>query len=658
MVKALLALCLSLLVGGADSFRRRPVMALEAEAPSSGRVQKKFATTAQEVVKPQSIMSVRVRHVLCATEDLAQAVLNEARGAADGQEAVAALARSVSACASTREEGGEVGWASPEDEHLDEILPENVRRIAMGKKPGDIFLEPSTLGVHVVCIEDVFTRLEPTLRRRAPMLHNDLEGHASARTPFGELLGSGDEVLTYSIETMGCQMNNADSERMAGQLAEMGLQPHDTMAGADGVVDRDAAAAKRKNKTKTKEKPPSVVVINTCSIRDHAEQKVYSYLGPHAVRKRRGEPVTIVVAGCVAQQEGEKLVRRVPEIDAVIGPQYANRLGEVLLQVADGDQVVATDATLIQEDAARPRRQSSVCGWVNVIYGCNERCSYCVVPTTRGVEQSRPMASVLAEVRGLVASGYREVTLLGQNIDAYGSDMAPKKRFHELLEAVAGVEGVGRVRFLTAHPRYMSERVVDAVARHPKVLAPCFHIPFQSGSNRVLKDMARGHTREKYLKIVERIKRLIPHAAITADAIVGFPGETEQDFLDTLDLMEQVKFDQLNTAAYSPRPNTPAATREDQVEEDVKEDRLRRINELAGKHALERSEAYVGRVEEVLVEASNAKRQGQVRARTGTNRLVFFEGDIDELMGKFVRVKITGAMAYSLTGERVGDDMW
>ena len=170
--------------------------------------------------------------------------------------------------------------------------------------------------------------------------------------------------------------------------------------------------------------------------------------------------------------------------------------------------------------------------------------------------------------------------------------------------------------------------------------------------------MARGHTREKYLKIVERIKRLIPHAAITADAIVGFPGETEQDFLDTLDLMEQVKFDQLNTAAYSPRPNTPAATREDQVEEDVKEDRLRRINELAGKHALERSEAYVGRVEEVLVEASNAKRQGQVRARTGTNRLVFFEGDIDELMGKFVRVKITGAMAYSLTGERVGDDMW
>uniref|UniRef100_A0A7S1XQP6 Uncharacterized protein n=1 Tax=Phaeomonas parva TaxID=124430 RepID=A0A7S1XQP6_9STRA len=550
---------------------------------------------------------------------------------------MAELANAVSLCEMSRDHGGELGWVSPEDYHLDDKFPEELRKAALMKKPGDLYLETSRLGTHIVHVDDVFQTLTPTLRRRAPKIHNPDVGYAQPRTPLGELLGT-DQDLTYSMETMGCQMNAADSERMAGTLEEMGLVRH-----PDDADKKDF---------------PNVVVINTCSIRDHAEQKVYSYLGPHALRKRKGEPVSIVVAGCVAQQEGEQLLRRVPEIDAVIGPQYANRLGEVLLQVADGDQVVATDATLISEDVARPRRQSEVCGWVNVIYGCNERCTYCVVPTTRGVEQSRPLRSILTEVEDLVAQGYREVTLLGQNIDAWGRDMVPKRRFHELLEAAAKVPGIGRVRFLTSHPRYMSERVVSTVAAHPDVLAPCFHIPVQSGDDKVLREMQRGYTFDSFLKIAKRIHRLLPEAAITADAIVGFPGETEEEFERTLELMEEVKFEVMNTAAYSPRPNTPAALREDQLDEETKQRRLAKINELASRHALERSQGYIGRTEAVLVEGANPRREGQVFGRTGSNRLVFFDGDADELQGRFVNVHVDEAKAYHLIGTRVGTEEW
>ena len=229
--------------------------------------------------------------------------------------------------------------------------------------------------------------------------------------------GGADVDLTYKIETMGCQMNQADSERIEGQLMSLGIRPlleDETVTKSSDLFEETVKRSKRK---------PDVIVLNTCSIRDHAEQKVYSYLGPHAKRKRDGEDVTIIVAGCVAQQEGQSLLRRVPEIDLVMGPQYANRISDLLEDVANGNQVVATEASHIMEDATKPRRQSRVCGWVNVIYGCNERCTYCIVPTTRGVEQSRPVESIVEEVTELVGQGFKEVTLLGQNIDAYGRDM-------------------------------------------------------------------------------------------------------------------------------------------------------------------------------------------------------------------------------------------
>jgi len=235
--------------------------------------------------------------------------------------------------------------------------------------------------------------------------------------------------LRYSMDSMGCQMNTADAERMEGQLRALGF-------------------ARAEEGT-----PAQVVVLNTCSIREHAEAKVYSYLGPHAARKRAGEDLAIVVAGCVAQQEGEALLRRVPEIDMVMGPQYANRLGDLLEGVFNGNQIVATAPTHIMEDPTQPQRSSTVCAWVNVIYGCNERCTYCVVPTTRGSEQSRPRDAVRAEIEALVAEGYREVTLLGQNIDSWGSDLSPKQSFADLLRDVGGVDGLARMRFVTSHPR-------------------------------------------------------------------------------------------------------------------------------------------------------------------------------------------------------------
>jgi len=412
----------------------------------------------------------------------------------------------------------------------------------------------------------------------------------------------------------------------------------------------NGAFSRRKRR---EEKQPDVIILNTCSIRDHAEQKVYSYIGPHAKRKREGEDVTIIVAGCVAQQEGEKLLRRAPEVDLVMGPQYANRIGDLLEDVSNGNQVVATEATHIMEDSTKPRRQSSVSAWVNVIYGCNERCAFCIVPTTRGIEQSRPVESIVKEVEDLIGNqGYKEITLLGQNVDAYGRDMRPKQRFSDLLRTVGAVPGLKRLRFVTSHPRYMAMSVVDAVAETP---AACenFHIPFQSGSNEVLQRMGRGHTRDKYLDIVHRIRSRLPDASITADAIVGFPGETEEQFQDTLSLMETVVFDSVNTAAYSPRPNTPAALWEDQIDDDVKQSRLQRINVLGKKHAAMRRARLLGRTVEVLVEVRNVRKPTQVMGRTTHGFIVYFDGNIDELQGEVVDVKINVCQTYYLAGDMV-----
>ncbi|MBM5794349.1 MAG: tRNA (N6-isopentenyl adenosine(37)-C2)-methylthiotransferase MiaB, partial [Cyanobacteria bacterium K_DeepCast_0m_m1_088] len=458
------------------------------------------------------------------------------------------------------------------------------------------------------------------------MTATSIQSSAQAGTPV--------ERGSYWITTFGCQMNKADSERMAGILESMGY--------------REAAA----------ELEADLVLYNTCTIRDNAEQKVYSYLGRQAQRKRTNPNLTLVVAGCVAQQEGESLLRRVPELDLVMGPQHANRLDVLLAQVEQGQQVVATDEHHILEDITTARRDSMVCAWVNVIYGCNERCTYCVVPSVRGREQSRLPEAIKLEIEGLAEQGFKEITLLGQNIDAYGRDLpgiTPEgRRAHtltDLLRHVHGVNGIERIRFATSHPRYFTERLIDACADLEKVCEH-FHIPFQSGDDDVLKAMARGYTVDRYRRIIDRIRERMSDAAISADVIVAFPGETDAQYRRTLDLIEEIGFDQVNTAAYSPRPGTPAADWPNQLPESVKVERLAELNALVERMAKERSARYAGRIEQILVEGLNPKDTQQVMGRTRTNRLTFFAAARPDggswQPGDLVDVRIEQVRAFSL----------
>jgi tRNA-2-methylthio-N6-dimethylallyladenosine synthase len=600
-----------------------------------------------QLIDRDSLESVRFRFISVATEQVAI----ECRSLlASGQADFSELAKSLSLDELTKENGGMGAWVDvgTTSTQANLLYPAEVVNKAAHMNKGDIaVVAGAEERFHVVQLIDAQMRLSPQLtkrRRDAYLSANNL--------PLDQATN-----LTYYIDTMGCQMNVADSERMEGQLLGLGMTrtttPH-------------VANQQHQQQQGTESKGPSVVILNTCSIRDHAEQKVYSYLGPHALRKRRGEQVAIVVAGCVAQQEGERLIRRFPEIDLVMGPQYAPHLTELLTQVADGHQVVATDPILQSDSSAldgvaaspsSPLRRSDVTAFVNVIFGCNERCTYCVVPSTRGVEQSRPRDTILAEIQQLVAAGYKEVTLLGQNIDSWGRDFTPKQRFADLLDAVGKVPGLQRVRFLTSHPKYMSLRVVQAVASNAQTIMPNFNVPFQSGSNAVLRNMRRGYSRERYLEIIQQIKNAMPDASITADCIVGFPGETEEDFQETLSLMEAVGgFDVLNTAAYSARPHTPAADWEEQpelklrVEEEVKQQRLQRINALGEAHALERSRRFLGRVMPILVEDVSPKNPLLCVGRNPHSRLTYFPGDFSKLKGKVVDVEITEAKAYSLVG--------
>jgi tRNA-2-methylthio-N6-dimethylallyladenosine synthase len=467
-----------------------------------------------------------------------------------------------------------------------------------------------------------------------------------ASSPAGAIAagGRGPGRGSYWITTFGCQMNKADSERMAGILETMGYSP--------GLDEHSA----------------DLVLYNTCSIRDNAEQKVYSYLGRQAQRKRLNPNLTLVVAGCVAQQVGEALLRRVPELDLVMGPQHANRLASLLERVASGQQVVATEAHTILEDITTARRDSQVCAWVNVIYGCNERCTYCVVPSVRGQEQSRLPEAIKLEIEGLAAQGYREITLLGQNIDAYGRDLpgiSPEgRRAHtltDLLAYVHDVPGIERIRFATSHPRYFTERLITACADLPKVCEH-FHIPFQSGDDDVLRAMGRGYTVDRYRRIIDRIRDRMPDAAISADVIVAFPGETDAQFRRTLELVEAIGFDLVNTAAYSPRPNTPAADWPNQLPEALKVERLQELNALVERSARQRNARYLGRTEVVLAEAINPKDPSQLMGRTRTNRLTFFPADVPADVpaerpdrrrhqpGDLVGVRIDTVRPFSLSG--------
>ncbi|GAX83790.1 hypothetical protein CEUSTIGMA_g11215.t1 [Chlamydomonas eustigma] len=493
--------------------------------------------------------------------------------------------------------------------------------------------------------------VQPTSRERGRMIvYNHAVASLDGEVVASDFCGMEGSILSrpapahgqvngklFHIHTFGCQMNSADSERMAGALEEAGYVCTEEASDAD------------------------VLIYNTCSIREKAENKVYSALGKQAKRKReKVGDVKIVVAGCVAQQEGQAMLRRVPEVDIVMGPQFANQIAS-LLEQADLAQVCATEHIQINEDIATPRRESDVTAWVNAIYGCNEKCTYCVVPFTRGQEQSRKADDIKREMLSLGEAGYREVTLLGQNIDAYGRDLpgmaedASGRRawtFTDLLRHVHDVPGIERIRFATSHPRYFTDRLVRACSELPK-LCEFFHIPFQSGDNEVLREMKRGYTHERYRAIVDNIRRYMPDASISGDAIVGFPGETEEQYLRTEALVREVGFDRVNTAAYSPRPNTPAAEWDNQVADLIKQDRLNRLNRVVMEVATDRAQRFQGRTLEVLVEGVNPKDGTQAFGRIRHNKLVYFSGPGNELKGRLVMVRIDQCNAFSLFGDMV-----
>ncbi len=431
-------------------------------------------------------------------------------------------------------------------------------------------------------------------------------------------------------------MNKADSERMAGILENLGYVKAEDEFEAD------------------------LVLYNTCTIRDSAEQKVYSYLGKQAKRKHKIPELKLVIAGCLAQQEGASLLRKVPELDLVMGPQHVNNLENLLQKVDSGNQVLATEDKYISEDITNARRESSICGWVNIIYGCNERCSYCVVPSVRGKEQSRSPAAIKEEIDSLSKNNYKEITLLGQNIDAYGRDLSGKISggrenidLSNLLEYIHDINGIKRIRFATSHPRYFSKKLIQTCFELEKVCEH-FHIPFQSGNNEILRLMSRGYTVDKYKKIIDNIRTLMPHASITADAIVAFPGETTSQFKDTLKLISDIGFDLVNTAAYSPRPNTPAAKWINQIPEEIKKDRLNELNQLVEITSRKRNQRYLNNIESILIEGYNPKNLEQLMGRTRTNRLTFVEIPSKMKQVKFVgqefNVMIKEVRSFSLSG--------
>lgn len=437
--------------------------------------------------------------------------------------------------------------------------------------------------------------------------------------------------MRYHIATYGCQMNLHDSELLAGQLEEMGFTPADSPEEAD------------------------LLLLNTCTVRETAAQKVMGELARLKPLKERRPGLLIGVCGCMAQEEErvEEIRRRYPHVDLIFGTHNLHRLPELVERALSDDGMVVDvwrSAGPVVEQLP-VRRADRVRAWVTVIYGCDKYCTYCIVPFTRGRERSRRPEDVLREVRELADHGYREVTLLGQNVTSYGQDLGTGYRFADLLREVNDVSGLRWIRFLTSHPRDFPRELVDAMAELDKVCRH-IHLPVQAGSNRVLRRMNRRYTREEYLDLLAYIRRRLPDASVTTDIIVGFPGETEEDFEETLDLARQAEFDNAFMFLYSPRRGTPAARWEDPVPIQEKKRRLQELMDLQYAVSRRRNEALVGRVVEVLVEGPSEKDPAVYSGRTATNKLVLFPGP-EGLAGRFVKVAIEEARTWTLHGRLV-----
>ncbi len=434
----------------------------------------------------------------------------------------------------------------------------------------------------------------------------------------------------YLVKTFGCQMNEHDSERIAGQLNSLGFVE------AQGEEDAD------------------IILLNTCAIRDTAEQKIYGEIGRLKQLKDKKPSLILGVSGCMPHEEVtiKRLKAQAPHVDIVFGTHNIPELPSILKKATAADEMVVDvwqESKELREHLPTKRR-SGFKAWVTIIYGCDKFCTYCIVPYTRGREKSRKPEDIVDEIRELGNQGYKEITLLGQNVNSYGKDLEGYT-FANLLRDVDKIDNIRWVRYMTSHPRDFTDDMVDAIANSEKIVEH-FHLPVQSGSNEILRRMNRRYTREQYLDLVKQIKEKVPNAAITTDIIVGFPGETDEDFQQTLELVKEVQYDNAYTFIYSPREGTVAAKWEDPIDPETKKERLNQLMELQYEISLKHNKELVGKELEVLIEGESKKTKGILSTRTRTNKLVLVPGD-PTLTGKFGRVRVTEAQTWILKGELI-----
>jgi len=460
------------------------------------------------------------------------------------------------------------------------------------------------------------TVISPEALQKQLAFCNDIRGYWCDR----------DRVPQAYVETYGCQQNEADSEKLRGMLIEAGYAITDTPEGADAVI------------------------YNTCAIREHAEQRVFGNLGALTHTKRRHPAQKIFLCGCMAGESKvvERIKRSYPHVDGVFSTHHLWRFPELLhrvLTVGKRTYFVEDETGSIAEGIPQ-QRDSKLKAWVSIMYGCNNFCTYCIVPYVRGRERSRRSADILKECKELIESGVKDITLLGQNVNSYGKDLDEGVDFSDLLSMIAEIPGDFLIRFMTSHPRDAGKKLFDTMAANPKI-AKQLHLPFQSGSSRVLKAMNRHYDREKYLEAVAYAKSVMPELVLTSDVIVGFPGETEEEFEETVSLIEQVRYDSLFTFIFSPRTGTPAASMEDPTPKEEKNRRFDRLCEVQNSISEQIHQGYVGKTFRCLIDGRDKE---YLTARTEGGRLVRLMGD-ESLIGTFQMITITGSNTWSLTGE-------
>ena len=431
----------------------------------------------------------------------------------------------------------------------------------------------------------------------------------------------------YFIRTYGCQMNTHDSEQIVAILKNFKMEETSTLEEAD------------------------VIVLNTCAIRENVHDKVFGYLGRIKHLKREKPDIIVAIGGCMSQEENvaEEILKKHPYVNIVFGTHNIHELANYLVNASNDSQDIEVDSIegVVLENT-HYERDSKITAWVNIIYGCDKFCTYCIVPYTRGKERSRKMEAILKEITDLKNKGYQEVTLLGQNVNAYGHDLDENIEFGDLLEQVA-LTGIPRVRFVTSHPWNFTDKMIDVISKYDNVM-PYIHLPLQSGSSRILRLMGRRYTKEEYLSLYKKMKSRIPGVAITTDIIVGFPGETEEDFKETLEVVDECKFDGAYTFIFSPREGTPASKMRDDTPLSVKEERLHILNEKINKYSKIHNEEYVGKIVPVLILGKSDKDKEKVYGYTDTMKLVNVVAREDSI-GKIVPVLITEAKSFSLDGK-------